>query len=189
MGKTSGSLSREAWLEAALDVVSGSGGARLRIDRLVEAVGVTKGSFYWHFESRGDFIVKLIDYWHERYTLTVSAYLDSLEATPTDKLKRLMEMVFVEQLTRHDLAIRAWAIVEPELRKRVKRTDDYRLNYLRMLFSGMGFDEGDSDLRAHVFLGETAWEAARFTRMSRDERARRATALFGLLTAESYRSG
>jgi len=175
------------WLEKALEVVSRTGGAKLRVDGLVEAVGVTKGSFYWHFKSRDDFVVKLIDHWHERYTLTVSDHLDGIEGTPEDKLRRLMNMVFVEQLTRHDLAIRAWATVEPKLRQRVKRTDDHRLNYLRMLFSGMGFDEEASELRARVFLGGAAWEAGSFKRMSRDERILQANALFELLVAEAPR--
>jgi hypothetical protein len=52
-----------------------------------------------------------------------------------------------------------------------------------MLFAGAGFDAEASDLRARVFLGEAAWEAARFQRMSRGERARKAEAFFDLLLA------
>jgi AcrR family transcriptional regulator len=43
---------RTQWLEAALKVVARDGGARLRIDTLVNELGVTKGSFYWHFSGR-----------------------------------------------------------------------------------------------------------------------------------------
>lgn len=179
--KPVGTLDRETWLERALDVVSQAGGAKLRISKLVAAVGVTKGSFYWHFKDRDDFVIQLIDYWHERYTLSVSDYLDAYEGTAREKLRLLMEMVFVEQLTRHDLAIRAWAIEEPDLRRRVKRTDDHRMDYLCMLFTGIGFDEEAADLRARVFLGEAAWEAARFQRMSKDDRIRKARAFFELL--------
>ena len=39
-------ISREEWLEKALEVVSREGGAKLRINNLVKDVGVTKGSFY-----------------------------------------------------------------------------------------------------------------------------------------------
>lgn len=176
-------LNREAWLERALDVVSRVGGAKLRISSLAAAVGVTKGSFYWHFKNREDFVKQLIDYWHERYTLRVSDFLDGFEGTAGEKLEKLMEMVFVEQLTRHDLAIRAWAIQEPDLRARVRRTDDHRIGYLRMLFTGMGFNDDAADLRARVFLGEAAWEAARFQRMSKEERIRKARDFFELLTA------
>ncbi len=40
-----GRLNREKWLEKALGVVAAKGGARLRIDSLVAAMGVSKGSF------------------------------------------------------------------------------------------------------------------------------------------------
>ena len=181
---TARNLSREVWLEKALDVVSRAGGAKLRIDNLVKEVGVTKGSFYWHFKNRDDFVRSLIDYWHEHYTLTVSDYLDDFEGSAEDKLRKLMEMVFVEQLTRHDLAIRSWAIAEPKLRVLVKRTDDHRLNYLRMLFRGIGFDKDGADLRARVFLGEAAWEASLFEKMTRPHREKKAMAFFDLLVGD-----
>ena len=174
-------LTREEWLERALNVVSTGGGAKLRIDNLVKEIGVTKGSFYWHFKNRNDFVRSLIDYWHEHYTLTVSDYLDGIEGSAEEKMRKLMEMVFVEQLARHDLAIRSWAIAEPELRALVKRTDDHRLKYLRMLFTGMGFSEGGADLRAHVFLGEASWEAALFETMTTAQRKKKAMDFFDLL--------
>ena len=177
-------LSRVEWLENALNAVSRTGGAKLRIDSLVKKVGVTKGSFYWHFKNRDDFVRSLIDYWHARYTLTVSDYLDDFEGSAEDKLRKLMEMVFVEQLTRHDLAVRSWAIAEPKLQRLVKRTDDYRLNYLRRLFLGIGFDKDGADLRSRVFLGEAAWEAALFEKMARPQREKKAKAFFDLLVGD-----
>ena len=115
-------LSREEWLEKALVVVSRAGGAKLRVESLVAAVGVTKGSFYWHFRSRDHFVTELINYWHDRYTLSVVRHFDALDDTAGDKLRQVMEMVFVNRLARHDLAFRSWAIAEPHLRKLVKRT-------------------------------------------------------------------
>lgn len=41
---------REAWLAAALDVLAEEGQAKLRIDKLAGDLGVTKGSFYHHFD-------------------------------------------------------------------------------------------------------------------------------------------
>jgi AcrR family transcriptional regulator len=181
-------INREEWLERALDVVSLAGGAKLRIDNLVNEIGVTKGSFYWHFNNRDDFVRSLIDYWHEHYTLTVSDYLDGIDGSAEEKMRKLMEMVFVEQLTRHDLAIRSWAIAEPELRILVKRTDDHRLKYLRMLFMGMGFDEDEADLRAHVFLGKASWDAALFEKMTNAQRKKKAMDFFDLLVGKGIAS-
>ena len=178
-------LSREEWLEKALSVVSREGGAKLRINNLVAEVGVTKGSFYWHFKDREDFVLSLIDHWHERYTLRVSDYLDDCAGSAEAKLRTLMEMVFVEQLTRHDLAIRSWAVAEPKLQALVKRTDDHRMNYLQMLFRGMGFTGEEAALRSRVFLGYAAWEAGLFETMTKSQREQKAIAFFELLVGGS----
>jgi AcrR family transcriptional regulator len=182
-GKQQQTLSKEDWLEGTLEVVSRAGGAKLRIDNLVRQLGVTKGSFYWHFKDRKDFILCLIDYWHDKYTISVSSRLDEIEASPGEKLLFLMEMVFVNQLTRHDLAIRSWAVAEPELRALVKRTDDHRTAFLQQLFMGMGFARDAAELRAHVFVGEASWEAARFRDMTAAQREKHALDFYTLLTA------
>lgn len=83
-------LSREEWLEKALGIVFREGAAKLRIDNLVKEVGVTKGSFYWHFKDRQNFVHRLIDHWHERYTLRVSDALDDLEGPAAEKLRKLL---------------------------------------------------------------------------------------------------
>jgi AcrR family transcriptional regulator len=176
-------LSREEWLERALEVVSRAGGAKLRVDRLVSGVGVSKGSFYWHFKDRDQFVIELIDFWHERYTLSVARHFDSIDATAAEKLRQLMEVVFVDRLTRYDLAIRSWAIAEPKLRARVKRTDAFRIDYLTRLFQELGFDDAAADLRSRVFVASVAWEAAQFARMNRAERVEKARVMYEFLVA------
>ena len=158
-------------------------GAKLRIERLVEVIGDTSGSFYWHFKNRDNFVRSLIDYWHEAYTLTVSGHLDKVDSSHYEKLRMLMNIVFVENLMRHDLAIRSWAIADPKLRPLVKRTDNHRLENLNMLFRGIGFDQDGADLRARVFLGEAAWEAALFEKMTKTQRTKKADNFFQLLVA------
>ena len=177
-------LSRDEWLEKALVAVTRAGGARLRVESLVAAVGVSKGSFYWHFKSRDQFIAELIDYWHDRYTLSVARHFDAADVTEAEKLRQLMEMVYVDRLTRHDLAFRSWAIAEPKLRRLVKRTDMFRLDYLNRLFEGIGFDKDAADLRSRAFLAIAAWEATLFERMTRVKRVRRARALYNFLITD-----
>ena len=55
-GNTKKLLSREDWLARSLPVIARSGG-RFRIEELASELCVTKGSFYWHFKSRADFVL------------------------------------------------------------------------------------------------------------------------------------
>jgi AcrR family transcriptional regulator len=56
-------LSRDEWLEQALEVTSRKPHGKLRIHELVKHLGVTRGSFYWHFKDREDFVRSLGEYW------------------------------------------------------------------------------------------------------------------------------
>ncbi len=53
-GKMRKRYSKEQWLKKSLDVISGQGFGSIVIDNLVDSIGVTKGSFYWHFKDRID---------------------------------------------------------------------------------------------------------------------------------------
>ena len=48
-------LSREGWLARALEVLGKKGAGQLAVESLARQLGVTKGSFYWHFRDRDDF--------------------------------------------------------------------------------------------------------------------------------------
>jgi AcrR family transcriptional regulator len=45
-------LDAAAWVEAALDALAEGGVDAVRVDPLAKRLGVTRGSFYWHFKDR-----------------------------------------------------------------------------------------------------------------------------------------
>ena len=56
-------LTREEWLSRAFELLAREGPSKLHVETLVKRLGVTRGSFYWHFDSRRLFIRALVDYW------------------------------------------------------------------------------------------------------------------------------
>ena len=50
-------LSADDWALAALDVIAEQGLAAVAVEPLARRLGVTKGSFYWHFPSREALLV------------------------------------------------------------------------------------------------------------------------------------
>jgi AcrR family transcriptional regulator len=161
---------KDEWLKKALEVVARDGGAKLRIDALVKEMGVTKGSFYWHFESRDDFVRALLEYWHEYSTLNVPRGLQELSGSASERLYALITIVVGQELTRYDLAIRSWAIQEPDIRPLVRRTDVFRLNFVRDLFAEMGFDTTEADMRARMLVTYMALDGAVFDKLPKKKR-------------------
>ena len=82
--------SREDWLHKALEVLAAKGPSQLNIGALCKALGVTRGSFYWHFEDRKDFIHELLELWHEEYTARMPEFIEEGGGTGREKLQRLI---------------------------------------------------------------------------------------------------
>jgi AcrR family transcriptional regulator len=57
--------SRERLLHAAVELFLRDGFGPVGLDRIIDAVGVTKTTFYKHFESKDDLILRALAYQHE----------------------------------------------------------------------------------------------------------------------------
>lgn len=145
-------LDRDTWLAGALDFLAQTGG-RLRIAELVEHLGVSKGSFYWHFRDREDFVRSVLDYWARQFTSIVPETIDNIEAGPEQRLLALMEMVVFKRLSRYDVAMHALATEEPLVAEIVQQVHKFRFNYVNKLFQEMGFADDEAAMRAETFVG------------------------------------
>jgi AcrR family transcriptional regulator len=56
-------LGREDWIEAGLRLLCETGPAALRVEPTAKRLGVSKGSFYWHFRDRAAWRDALLAYW------------------------------------------------------------------------------------------------------------------------------
>ncbi len=165
-----GRLSREKWLERALKIVAAKGGARLRVETLVAAMGVTKGSFYWHFRNRDDFVHQLIQFWDDHYTRNVIDMLAGHNVDARQRLFALMKMVYEQNLNALDIPFRSWAAQEPKVAAMVAKVDRVRLDAVRSLFKEMRFKGKELEVRTRAFVTFVSLEPAIFDRLSKKER-------------------
>lgn len=73
---TKGERTRERLLDLAFDAIIRKGFAATSIEELVEAAGITKSGFFYHFKDKGDLARQLI----ERYAGENKGFLDALSA-------------------------------------------------------------------------------------------------------------
>jgi len=74
-------LDRRAWLEAATDAIAEGGFGEARILALAKRLGVTRGSFYWHFRDHDEFIRALLERWRDEELRALAAWrLDTGDA-------------------------------------------------------------------------------------------------------------
>jgi len=145
-------LNQAEWLAHALEVLGKKGAGELTVDSLARHLGVTKGSFYWHFKDRADFFRQLIEYWDEHFTRTVIAEISTRDSSPDERLLDLMQLVHAKRLDRFEMPVRAWAHQSPALAPLVRRVDKRRIEFVMSLFMEAGFDADEAEMRTRIFL-------------------------------------
>jgi len=120
-------LSRRRWLEEGLALLEEAGAEALTIESLTSRLGVTKGSFYHHFTNYQDFKQRLLSFWEEEGTLRIIHWAEQ-EASPPEKLARVLRASL--HPSRLDVALRAWALQDEQVRVHQQRIDQQRLAYL-----------------------------------------------------------
>ena len=80
---------RTSWVEEGLRALGVGGPDAVRIEKLAETLGVTKGGFYWHFDGRSALLEEMLDAWER---LVIDEVIERVEAGGGDgkaKLRRL----------------------------------------------------------------------------------------------------
>ena len=168
--KISGKLSRKDWLSRSLEVLSREGNAKLRIDTLTKSLGITKGSFYWHFKDRADFVKSLAEYWAKNSTNQVIDELNQVQGDASNRLFELMKYLFHKDFGKYDIAMRAWAAQEPVVARIVKKVDKQRFAFVRSLFAELGFKGQELEMRTRTFVVFHSLELGSFVRGTKKER-------------------
>ena len=125
-------LTREHWLDFALRELGAHGPEAVKALSLATKLGVSRGSFYWHFTSFADFKAALLERWVEVGTKTVIADVNSAS---TDLLRRLINETF-SGAGSVERAMRAWAAADAEVAVTVKTVDEKRIAYAETLLPG-----------------------------------------------------
>ena len=139
-------ISRGAWIEQGLRALAAGGPDAVRIEPLAQALGVTRGGFYWQFADRGALLDAMLDTWERATTEDVIGRLDREGGDAAAKLRRLFELTS-PGVVQTDLAIRDWARRDPAVAQRLRRIDNRRMVGLRSLFSDICADPDEVEAR------------------------------------------
>jgi len=144
-------LQRFDWLLKALDIFVAEGIDAVRITRLAQDLGVTRGSFYWHFRNREDLIDTLVSYWKDKNTEAITESV-SHAGDLADGIFRFFETCIDTARfdPRLDLALREWARRSAKVRTLVDREDEARIKALCDFFSRFGYAMPEALIRARV---------------------------------------
>lgn len=151
---------RTSWINAGLRAMAAAGPDAVRIESLAQALGVSKGGFYWHFEGRPALLKEMLDQWERAM---VDEVIERVEEEPRDdaraKLRRLFALASDRSRPRNandphapslmeiELAIRDWARRDRAVAARLAHVDNRRMEYMRKLFRDLCSDAEEVEVR------------------------------------------
>jgi AcrR family transcriptional regulator len=148
--KSASRLTIDDWLAAGYAILAEEGIKALKIDRLCDRLGVTKGSFYWHFQNMPSYRSALIAAWGELRDEDRGAFEALAGVAPRERLSTMMSSLMSPRHWTLERAMREWARSNDEVAASVREADRRLLRAVRQAFIDFGFPEDEATLRAEV---------------------------------------
>ena len=145
-------LSREDWIRGALDLLAMNGIESVKIVPLAERLGVTSGSFYWHFKNRQALRDALLEHWVREMTDAAIEAARKFEGPPLERIWQLMNQVMSTGMARFDLAIWHWAQSDPAVQAVFQETLQKRFAFAAWMFTQAGFSAPQAEARSRLMV-------------------------------------
>jgi len=126
-------LSKTDWLKASFRALTKLGPNGIKVEGIAKDLGVSKGSFYWHFENLAALKSNMITHWEELATQTIIIELDKISDNPKIKLEHLILM-----------STCYWARYDKSINQIVGHVDESRIEYVQTLFQEYGLKKSQS---------------------------------------------
>lgn len=131
-------LTAADWAEAALQLMAEAGLAALTVDMLARRLGVTKGSFYWHFKGRQELVAAALSRWEQRATSEAIAGLSAV-TDPRQRLRFMIDATTQPPRSRSVYAALAEGAADPVVKRVLNRVASARIEYLETCYRELGF--------------------------------------------------
>ncbi|MCC5857381.1 MAG: TetR/AcrR family transcriptional regulator [Ectothiorhodospiraceae bacterium] len=149
-------LTAEDWADAALEAIADGGVNAVAVERLARQLGVTKGSFYWHFSNRRALLRAALQRWEQQQTDEVLARA-AVETDGATRIDRLFRSVDGSKRASQLYLAFAAAARDPMVSEVVRRVNQRRIVFMEENYQAMGLPPKGARQRAvlsySVYLG------------------------------------
>jgi len=140
-------LSREAWVKAATNLIAQEGVQAVAVEPLALALGVTKGSFYWHFKNRDELIHAALEAWEQDQSQDVVTRYSGIE-DPRRRLRVLLFAAFEDVENGRFFAALAVSSEDPRVQPFLRSATERRLAFGAAAFRDLGLSEVEARERS-----------------------------------------
>lgn len=151
-GAVGNGLSIDDWIQAGYAILAAEGIKALKIDRLCGRLGVTKGSFCWHFDGMPSYRTTLVESSGELRDED-RRHIDHMGAIPArERLSVMMTSLVSPRHWTLERAMRKWARSDDSVAASVRAADRRLLRAVRQALPGLRPPPGGSRSSRHRHL-------------------------------------
>ncbi len=137
------SLSATDWAQAALDAIADGGIEAVAVEPLARKLGVTKGSFYWHFQNRKALLKAALEAWEQQETTDVVRQVEGID-DPRHRLQQVFRVANSGFRNGRLTGVFAASSSDPLIGPVVERVAKNRLDFLIDCYAALGFTPEDA---------------------------------------------
>jgi AcrR family transcriptional regulator len=143
-------LQPEDWIRAAFARLASEGIEAVRVELLARDLGVSKGSFYWHFQDREELLGRMFDRWEKEEI----DWLDETVITPKAAARwaRFVHHCTDQQLARLESAMRTWARRDERVAARIAAIEKKRTAHIASVLRAIGCAPAPAESWAEITL-------------------------------------
>jgi AcrR family transcriptional regulator len=141
-------LSAADWEQAALDTIADQGVAAVAVEPLARRLGVTKGSFYWHFPTREALLKAALERW-ERHDEDEFNQVEPIRDAK-ERLRELFRRTSREMQSHVIYSALLRALDHPIVQPVMSRVSQRRIDFLTIAYRQTGLDRRAASYRARL---------------------------------------
>ncbi|QEM82589.1 TetR/AcrR family transcriptional regulator [Halomonas binhaiensis] len=144
--------SRDAWLDAAFNLLLESGVDSVKILPLAKRLNLSRTSFYWFFKDREALLNALIERWREKNTQGLVRQSEAYAENIVEAILNVFDCwldpdIFDSQL---EFAMRSWALQSNAVSREIDNADEARIDALTQMFVRHGFEPLAANVRGRT---------------------------------------
>lgn len=140
-------LSAEDWVKGALAVIEREGIQAVAVEPLARELGVTKGSFYWHFENRDALVKAALEAWEQDQGHDLVSRYGGI-TDPRQRLRILIHAAFEDTHNGRLFAALSASSEDPRVKPFLERVTQMRMAFGIEAYRALGVDEAEARRRA-----------------------------------------
>lgn len=131
------------WEQSALELIAEKGVAGLGVEPLARRMGITKGSFYWHFNDREDLLRRALSRWESLDQQHLAAFAENMH-DPHENLEAFFRRTSRQQLTHQVYNALLSAPHHDVVSDVLRQVTDRRMGFLTMAYEKLGYGAGQA---------------------------------------------